>query len=95
MTTLESIKREQMELRTANRMKLHKADYHTGNFENCDHCKNGLEDRNVVVVEKVVIDLNTGKRQELVAEVSSTKDQWHHTYSLTYDGYRSDWMEVA
>lgn len=44
-----------------------------------------------MIVEKVQIDLKTGKRQEVFALASSEKNTVTHKYSLTYEGYISDW----
>jgi hypothetical protein len=42
-------------------------------------------------IEMIKIDLKTGKRVEYVAEVANEKTDKHYIYSLTYEGYRSDW----
>lgn len=47
-----------------------------------------------ITVEMTKIDLKTGERKNFTAQVSSTPDEAHHTYSLTYEGYRSEWKEV-
>lgn len=49
---------------------------------------------NLITVEKVVIDLKSGKRTEMRATVSSQKDSTHQRISLTYEGYISEWTEV-
>ena len=48
-----------------------------------------------IQIEKVVIDLATGATKNMVAEVSNEKTDKFHIYTLTYEGYRSDWQEVA
>lgn len=50
--------------------------------------------KNQIVVEKIVIDLKTGERKKLYATVQTEHDDTHTFYSLTYEGYRSQWSEV-
>lgn len=50
---------------------------------------------NTLTVEKVVVDLKTGERKTFQAEVSNERDETHRTYSLTYEGYRTDWTEAV
>ncbi len=42
-------------------------------------------------VEMVKIDLKTGERVELYADVANEQDTDHKIYSLTYEGYRTEW----
>jgi hypothetical protein len=44
-------------------------------------------------VEKTLIDLKTGIKKELFAEVQQERDVNHPIYTLTYDGYQSPWEE--
>jgi hypothetical protein len=46
-------------------------------------------------VEKTLIDLKTGQRKELFAEVQSERDEKHPIYTLTYEGYQTEWQEVT
>ena len=46
-------------------------------------------------IEKVLVDLKTGERKNLVADVQSTPDKDHHIYTLTFEGYRTDWVESS
>jgi hypothetical protein len=48
-----------------------------------------------IQVEKVKIDLATGKQVNYVAEVQQEQDEQHPIYTLTYEGYQSEWHEVA
>ena len=47
----------------------------------------------IVTVEKEEVDQKTGKTMRYTAEVSDTPSAKHHTRSLTYEGYRSDWQQ--
>lgn len=47
-----------------------------------------------IKVEMVKIDMKTGEKRLYVAEVSNKKDDAHKIYSLTYEGYRTEWTEV-
>lgn len=46
-------------------------------------------------IEKTMIDLKTGTRKEMFAELQSERDEKHPIYTLTYEGYQSPWQEVA
>lgn len=48
----------------------------------------------IIKIEMVKIDLKTGKKLLFEAELSREKTDKHHIYSLTYEGFRSDWQEV-
>lgn len=45
----------------------------------------------MIIVEKVNIDLNTGRREEVFALCSGAKTARTPRFSLTYEGYISDW----
>lgn len=46
-------------------------------------------------IEMTKVNLKTGLTKEYYAMVSNTQTPEYHTYSLTYEGYRTDWKEVA
>lgn len=48
-----------------------------------------------IKVEKMKIDLATGKQINYVAEVQQERDEQHPIYTLTYEGYQTPWQEVA
>lgn len=48
-----------------------------------------------IIVEKVKIDLATGKEINYTTEVQQERDEQHPIYTLTYEGYQSPWKEVA
>lgn len=48
-----------------------------------------------IEIEKIVIDLKTKERKTFKAWVSNEQNKEFHTYTLTYEGYRTDWQEVA
>ena len=45
-------------------------------------------------IEKVQVDLKTQVKTHFIADVQSIPDATHTIYTLTYEGYRSEWMEV-
>lgn len=47
-----------------------------------------------LTIEMEKIDLETKERKKFKAEVSNEKTEKHHIYSLTYEGFRSEWEEV-
>lgn len=49
----------------------------------------------IIRVEMTKVDLKAGKQKEYYALVSNEQTPEFRTYSLTYDGYRTDWKEVA
>jgi len=49
---------------------------------------------NNMKVQKQKIDLNTGNVINYEADVQSEQDALHNTYSLTFEGYISEWEEV-
>lgn len=48
-----------------------------------------------IQVEMTKVDLKTGLLKNYIALVSNVQTAEFHTYSLTYEGYRTDWKEVA
>lgn len=49
---------------------------------------------NTITIEMEKIDLKTKEKKKFIAELSREKTEKHHIYSLTYEGFRSDWEEV-
>lgn len=46
-------------------------------------------------IQKVSIDLKTGHRTTLVATIQNERDENHKIYFLLYEGWRSEWVEIA
>lgn len=53
------------------------------------------DNMNTIRVEMTKVDLKTGAKKDYFAMVSSEPSAEFHIYSLTYEGYRTDWKEVA
>lgn len=51
-------------------------------------------DTKTVEITKETINLTDGSKRLWKATVTNVQDAKHKIYSLTYDGYRSQWMEV-
>lgn len=47
-----------------------------------------------ITIEMEKIDLKTNQIKKFTAEVNSEQTEKHHIYSLTYEGYRTEWAEV-
>ena len=48
-----------------------------------------------IKVEKTKVDLATGISMDYVATVQREKDATHQKYSLTYEGYISEWTPTS
>ena len=45
-------------------------------------------------IEKVEIDLKSGRRRNMWADVQREPDATHNIYTLNFEGYQTEWAEV-